>query len=196
MDFSAITAGIGAAGSLLGGIMSGVQNRKNRKLVDKQLQENENLYNRDYYQDILSRSDVSRVLGRARDQYERAGQQAARTAAVTGATPESVAAAKKANAEAYANAVSDVAAQSSVIKDNAQQRYLNTKNQLVGSLMNQNGNSAASWATAAANSANLLMGALGGVGSGNESGNESGGTKGKPSASPGGGAVNIGEKIG
>lgn len=188
MDFSAITAGIGAAGSLLGGIMSGVQNRKNRKLVDKQLQENENLYNRDYYQDILSRSDVSRVLGRARDQYERAGQQAARTAAVTGATPESVAAAKKANAEAYANAVSDVAAQSSVIKDNAQQRYLNTKNQLVGSLMNQNGNSAASWATAAANSANLLMGALGGVGSG--------GTKGKPSASPDGGAVNIGENIG
>lgn len=191
MVLSAITAGIGAAGSLLGGIMSGVQNRKNRKLVDKQLQENENLYNRDYYQDILSRSDVSRVLGRARDQYERSGKQAARTAAVTGATPESVAAAKKANAEAYADAVSDVVAQSSVIKDNAQQRYLNTKNQLVGSLMNQNGNSAASWATAAANSANLLMGALGGVGSGNGSGNESGGPKEKPSASPDDKGINV-----
>lgn len=119
---------IGGAGSLVGGIMSGIQNRKNRKLVDKQLRENENLYNRDYYQDILSRSDISGLLGQARDRYAEAGRQAARTAAVTGATPESVAATKKANAEAYANAVSNVAAQSSVIKDNAQNRYLNTKN--------------------------------------------------------------------
>lgn len=151
---------IGGAGSLVGGIMSGIQNRKNRKLVDKQLRENENLYNRDYYQDILSRSDISGLLGQARDRYAEAGRQATRTAAVTGATPESVAATKKANAEAYANAVSNVAAQSSVIKDNAQNRYLNTKNQLVGSLMNQNAGSAGNWADAAVNSANLLLGAL------------------------------------
>ena len=87
---------IGSLGGILaGGLGSASANRKAQKQLDKQLQENENMFKKDYYQDILNRSDVQNLLSTYRKNLSDAVRAQRNSAVVTGATPEAEAAVKK-----------------------------------------------------------------------------------------------------
>ena len=80
---------IGSLGGILaGGLGSASANRKAQKQLDKQLQENENVFKKDYYQDILNRSDVQNLLSTYRKNLSDAVRAQRNSAVVTGATPE------------------------------------------------------------------------------------------------------------
>lgn len=148
---------IGSLGGILaGGLGSASANRKAQKQLDKQLQENENMFKKDYYQDILNRSDVQNLLSTYRKNLSDAVRAQRNSAVVTGATPEAEAAVKKVNARALSDTVGNIAAMGQQVKDNAKTNYLNQKNYLLGQKAGQYAQNAASWTQIASNSGNLL----------------------------------------
>ena len=153
---SLIGIGAGILGNIFGGIGSAKQRKKAQTQLNNQIQENENIFNRDYYQDILNRSDVQNLLRNTRNRIADANKIASNTAVVTGATPESVAAQKKNYAKAYSDLVSNIASQSSLLKQQAQNRYLANKNILLGQQADLYNDRASQWSNVASNAGNIL----------------------------------------
>ncbi|WP_418496078.1 hypothetical protein [Coprobacter sp.] len=153
---SLIGIGAGLLGNIFGGIGSARQREKAQTQLDNQIKENENLFNKDYYQDILSRSDVQNLLRNTRNRIADANKIASNTAVVTGATPESVAAQKKNYAKAYSDLVSNIASQSSLLKQRAEDRYLANKNILLGQQADLYNDRASQWSNVASNAGNIL----------------------------------------
>lgn len=130
---------IGAAGNLLGGALGAIGSAKNaKKAKEAQLQTNqelaalnEEMFNRNYYQDIMARSDTQAALKAQRDLMKESLKQQQRTAAITGATPESVAAAQKGMNDSLSNTISNIQATASSIKDNAYNNYMTQKANLL-----------------------------------------------------------------
>lgn len=151
-----VGSAFGVLGSVLSGIGSAKQRKKQQELINNQIQENENIFNRDYYQDILNRSDVQNLLRNTRNRIADANKIASNTAVVTGATPESVAAQKKNYAKAYSDLVSNIASQSSLLKKQAQDKYLYNKNILLGKQANLDNDRASQWGNVASNAGNIL----------------------------------------
>ena len=85
-------------------------------------------------------------------------------AAVTGATPEAVAAQKKINADAYGDVISNISSQSSRLKDNALNRYTDTNNYLLGQKSNMYAQRAQNFSNLAANGVGLLTSSLQNIG--------------------------------
>lgn len=150
--------GLGSAiGSIFaGGIGSAVQNRKAREQLNKQLAENEQMFKKDYYQNVLERSDVQNLLRTYRNNLSDLVKAQRNKAVVTGATPEAEAATKKVNAKAISDAVSNIAAMGQQIKDNAKSTYLTNKNYLLGQKANQYANQAQQWTNISKTGGNLL----------------------------------------
>ena len=153
---SLIGIGAGILGNIFGGIGSAKQRKKAQTQLNNQIQENENIFNRDYYQDILNRSDVQNLLRNTRNRIADANKIASNTVVVTGATPESVAAQKKNYAKAYSDLVSNIASQSSLLKQQAQNRYLANKNILLGQQADLYNDRASQWSNVASNAGNIL----------------------------------------
>ncbi len=101
------------------------QNRYNREVSKLN-----NLFNRDFYGNMLDRSDVRGLLGNLRQQITETTQALKNRAAVTGATPESIVATQKAQNQAYGNAVSQVAQQSTPWKEGVARNYLSARSAL------------------------------------------------------------------
>lgn len=153
---SLIGIGAGILGNIFGGIGSAKQRKKAQTQLNNQIKENENIFNRDYYQDILNRSDVQNLLRNTRNRIADANKIVSNTAVVTGATPESVAAQKKNYAKAYSDLVSNIASQSSLLKKQAQDKYLYNKNILLGKQANLDNDRASQWGNVASNAGNIL----------------------------------------
>lgn len=112
---------IGAAATLLGNYMQSqaqerAMARQNAALRAEKAREDA-WYTRRYYEDATQRADTSRALAKARETFMRANQAATGRAAVMGGTNAEAAAQKEANAQAYADAVSQVAAGAEDRKD-------------------------------------------------------------------------------
>jgi len=126
-----IMAGISAATSIAGGIINSREANKSAEkqqaMINKQNAENQAWYNRRYFEDGTQRADVQRVLTRAQDTLRRNNMAASGTNAVMGGTNASAAAAKEANNMAYADAVSQAAAQAESRKDGIEQTYMQNK---------------------------------------------------------------------
>lgn len=133
----------GAGANLLGGLFGAIGSaRAARKAKEAQLKTNEELgalnqemFNRNYYQDIMSRSDTQAALKAQRDLLNESLKRQQRTAAITGATPESIAAAQKGINDSISQTISGIQSQASALKDNAYTNYMNQK----GSLAEQKG---------------------------------------------------------
>lgn len=151
-----VGSAFGVLGNVLSGIGSAKQRKKQQELINNQIQENENIFNRDYYQDILNRSDVQNLLRNTRNRIADANKIASNTAVVTGATPESVAAQKKNYAKAYSDLVSNIASQSSLLKKQAQDKYLYNKNILLGQQAYLYNDRASQWGNVASNAGKVL----------------------------------------
>lgn len=122
-----IQAGVGLGQSIYSGIKAGEDWKKADALQQKQMADNEAWYNNEYYTDYTKRADSQNLLKRLKETTDRNNKRAEMTAAITGATPESVQAEKNANNKIVTDTYGNLAAMGAQHKDNVQQQYLSRK---------------------------------------------------------------------
>ena len=101
---------------LLGNYLFSQKNKKqsqqtiqtNQKRYEQKLSQLDSLFNRNYYSNILDRSDVRGLLGNLREQMSETTRNLKNKATITGATPETVVTVQKSQNQAYGNAVSQI----------------------------------------------------------------------------------------
>lgn len=120
---SLIGGGLRAVGGIFGGISASKAMKRVRDNIKEQQQQNEDWYNRRYNEDATQRADAQRILTETEEAIRNRNRQAAATAAVMGGTEESVAATKAANAQATAEAASQIAVAGDARKDRIEGRY-------------------------------------------------------------------------
>lgn len=133
---SLIGAGLSAVGGIFGGLSASKAMQKVRKNLENQKEANEAWYARRYNEDATQRADAQRILTKTEERMRERNRQAAGTAAVAGGTDESVAATKAANAQAMAEAASQIAANADLRKDQIESEYQQKESQIQGSLNN------------------------------------------------------------
>lgn len=127
---------LGAAGSIFGGISASKAMRRVKKNLQAQKQANQNWYDRRYNEDATQRADAQRILTKTEESIRNRNRQAAGAQAVMGGTDESTAAAKAANAQALADATSQIAVNAENRKDQIEQTYQQRDSQINEALNN------------------------------------------------------------
>lgn len=127
---------LGAAGSIFGGISASKAMKRVKKNLQAQKEANQNWYDRRYNEDATQRADAQRILTQTEESIRNRNRQAAGVQAVMGGTDESTAAAKAANAQALADATSQIAAGAENRKDQIEQIYQQRDSQINEALNN------------------------------------------------------------
>ncbi|HIU56155.1 MAG TPA: hypothetical protein IAB03_10175 [Candidatus Gallibacteroides avistercoris] len=131
-----IAGGVGAVGGILGSIFGSRSARRNRNRALNVLSEEEdrldNLFNQEYYQNYLNRSDVQNMLSTLRTYNNQQSSMLKNNAVVSGSTPEAIAAQQKQLADVYGQSVSGIAANADNWKSGILQSYNAGKSQLAG----------------------------------------------------------------
>lgn len=127
---------LGAAGSIFGGISASKAMRRVKKNLQAQKQANQNWYDRRYNEDATQRADAQRILTQTEESIRNRNRQEAGAQAVMGGTDESTAAAKAANAQALADATSQIAVNAENRKDQIEQTYQQRDSQINEALNN------------------------------------------------------------
>lgn len=127
---------LGAAGSIFGGISASKAMRRVKKNLQAQKEANLNWYDRRYNEDATQRADAQRILTQTEESIRNRNRQAAGAQAVMGGTDESTAAAKAANAQALADATSQIAVNAENRKDQIEQTYQQRDSQINEALNN------------------------------------------------------------
>ena len=127
---------LGAAGSIFGGISASKAMRRVKKNLQAQKEANQNWYDRRYNEDATQRADAQRILTPTEESIRNRNRQAAGVQAVMGGTDESTAAAKAANAQALADATSQIAVNAENRKDQIEQTYQQRDSQINEALNN------------------------------------------------------------
>lgn len=141
--FGSIAGGaLGAAASIFGGISASKAMRRVKENLQAQKEANQNWYDRRYNEDATQRADAQRILAQTEESIKNRNRQAAGVQAVMGGTDESTAAAKAANAQALADATSQIAAGADNRKDQIEQTYQQRDSQINGALNNMEINKA------------------------------------------------------
>lgn len=133
---SLIGAGMGALGSILGGISKNKMLREQMKNLKEQRKQNQNWYDRRYNEDATQRADAQALLTRTNEEIRNRNRAAAGSAAVMGGTDESLAATKEANAKTLADATSNIAASAEARKDAIESKYLERDSEINNQLAN------------------------------------------------------------
>lgn len=130
----AITAGASALSGLVGGIFGGSksarENRRMRRYLDRAEDENKMIYNRDYYSNILDRSDTRNLINQMQNTLRKENNRADNIAAITGATAEQTAAQKNRATRAVSDTYSRIGAMGQQWKDGVLNNYLQGKNNI------------------------------------------------------------------
>jgi len=137
-----IGAAVGAAGSIFGNISASKAFKKQKRMIQQQMKENQDWYDRRYNEDATQKADAQAILTQTEESIKNRNRQAAGAQAVMGGTDESVAAAKAANNQALTNAVSNINAQAVQQKQSIENKYLDTKSELNGKLQELEGQKA------------------------------------------------------
>lgn len=127
---------LGAAGSIFGGISASKAMKRVQKNLQAQKEANQNWYDRRYNEDATQRADAQRILTQTEESIRNRNRQAAGAQAVMGGTDESTAAAKAANAQALADATSQIAVNAENRKDQIEQTYQQRDSQINEALNN------------------------------------------------------------
>lgn len=127
---------LGAAGSIFGGISASKAMRRVKKNLQAQKEANQNWYDRRYNEDATQRADAQRILTQTEESIRNRNRQAAGAQAVMGGTDERTAAAKAANAQALADATSQIAVNAENRKDQIEQTYQQRDSQINEALNN------------------------------------------------------------
>lgn len=137
MGLGSIAGGaLGAAGSIFGGISASKAMRRVKKNLQAQKQANQNWYDRRYNEDATQRADAQRILTQTEESIRNRNRHAAGAQAVMGGNDESTAAAKAANAQALADATSQIAVNAENRKDQIEQTYQQRDSQINEALNN------------------------------------------------------------
>ena len=131
---TAISAGVGLLGGIFGGISKTKAERKRRNLIKQQMRDNENWYQRRYNEDSTQRADAQNSLRIMREAMNNHAKHATASAAVTGATDESLALQKASANQALGNTVANIAASGDARKDAIEAQYMDTRSQLRGAM--------------------------------------------------------------
>ena len=124
------------AGSIFGGISASKAMKNVKKNLQAQKQANQNWYDQRYNEDATQRADAQAILARTEEAIKSRNRAASGAAAVMGGTEESVAATKAANAQAQAEATSNIAVNAERRKDSIEQQYQQRDAQLSEALNN------------------------------------------------------------
>lgn len=159
----AIGAGVGAAASIYGGVKASQAMKKIKANLEQQRKDNQNWYDRRYNEDATQRADAQRILTQTEEAFRNRNRQAQGTAAVMGGTEESVAATKEANAQAMADAASQIDVAGEARKDNIEQQYMSTDRNIqsqLNDLERQKGQNVQQAANGVASAASKIGGLL------------------------------------
>lgn len=110
-------------GSVAGGIAGANAASKQKRALQSMKDKNQAWYDKNYYQDPTQRADAQAAITRMKDVMQQRTQRAAGTAAVVGATEETVAAEKAAQNNALAEVTTNIAANNEQRKDQIEQTY-------------------------------------------------------------------------
>ena len=133
---ASVGGALGIGASIFGGISASKAMKKVKKNIQNQMRENQDWYDRRYNEDATQRADAQRILSITEENIRNRNQQAAGTQAVMGGTEERVAAAKAANAQAMADATSQIAVNGENRRDQIESQYMQTKSDLNQQLNN------------------------------------------------------------
>lgn len=145
-----IGAGLGLASSIAGGIANRKARRKQEQMIAQQQRENQAWYDRTYNADPTKRADTVRLLTQMQEQIKNRNKAAKGRQAVMGGTEDSTTAVKEANNKVLADTTSQIVAANDARKDNIEQQYINSKNQLQNQQMSIDAEKAADTANAVA----------------------------------------------
>ena len=120
---SIIGAGIGALGSIFGGLSASSAMKRRRDGVLRLQQENKDWFDRRYNEDALQRADALALLERTKEAVRNRNQRAAGVQAVMGGTDESVAHEREAGNKAIADVTTNIAADGARRKDQIEAQY-------------------------------------------------------------------------
>ncbi len=119
-----IGSALSAVGSIAGGIMGARSAAKQKKMIKEAQQKNTDWYNQRYNEDATQRADAQALLTQTKDILSRQGRQAAGSAAVSGGSEESVAAAKAAANKTVSDTMAQINQQADSRKDQIENTYL------------------------------------------------------------------------
>ncbi len=120
---SLVGAGLSAVGSIFGGLKASEAMKKVKNNLTAQKAENLNWYNQRYNEDATQRADAQAILTRTEEAIKARNRDAAGIQSVMGGTDESVAATKAANADALAEAATQIAINGEKRKDSIEEQY-------------------------------------------------------------------------
>lgn len=179
---TALSGALGIGGAIFGGITASKAMKKARRMVERQIKDNQAWYDRRYNEDATQRADAQRIMAKTEESIRNRNRAAAGAQAVMGGTQESVAAAKAANNEALADATSRIAAAGDRRKDQIEQQYQQNKQALtdkLGAFETGRANAIAQAVKGVAGAAGNIAGSFangGGKSGGNADGQGDGGT--------------------
>lgn len=160
---SIIGGALQVGGAIFGGVKAAKEAKKQAAILSQQKADNQAWYNKRYNEDATQRADSQRAIQMARDAMQQRYQQATASAAVTGATDESVAAQKAAANQTLANITSNIAAQGDAQKAAIEQQYMNTNTNLANQQIGVSQNKANNIINAVGGASNALGTAGAGV---------------------------------
>lgn len=133
---SIIGGALKLGGAVAGGILGAQSARKQKKMIQAQQQANQDWYNKRYNEDATQRADAQRMLTATAEAIKNRNKSMAGRSAVMGGSDESIALEKAQNAQAMANATSNIVALGEARKDNIEQQYLQQDRALNEALLN------------------------------------------------------------
>jgi len=148
--------GVGLASQLFGGIKSGKANKAAQEALNKQIEENQAIYNNNVNRSFLDTNAAKGALERIRKQYEKANETAESKGVITSASPEAIIAEKTVNNEALNDATSQLAEQATAYQDSQTNQYRQTANQLTGAKIGLEQQKAENAGNLVSNAGNLL----------------------------------------
>ena len=162
MAAAAIISAIAALGSSIYGAYKSSQAQKRaEQLIQKQRDENKRWYEIKMAEDYTQRADVQAAIKRQRELLDEQYRNARKSAAVTGATDESVALQQQAANDSLSKTMTDVAAQSTNYKDSVERQYRSQDAALNQQQSQQQSQHAAQTAQAASQAVNAGINAVG-----------------------------------
>ena len=120
---SLIGAGLGAVGSIFGGIAASKAMKNVKNNLNAQRSANRDWYKRRYNEDATQKADAQAIITKTAEAIKARNKSAAGTQAVMGGTEESVAATKAANSQALADAAAQIAVAGERRKDAIEAQY-------------------------------------------------------------------------
>ena len=155
-------AGLGASvvGNIVGGSKTAKIAKRQQENLNNEKAYSEGLFNKQYYEDTLKRSDNAAYLRELRNNQKENSIKAQRTAAITGATPEATAAEAKNRGSVYADAVNRMAGLAGQRKDQALAAYGARRSALFNAQNGIEEQKKSAWGTFMGNASNLGTGAL------------------------------------